>query len=205
MSWEEALQGAVLTDKTDVDVWSCVTLTRDIKQRPRIICMPIIMRNLWHQNSFFLVYNAQKKLLSIILQRSLLQRSPLWRRSSLLQRRSLLWKSMLLRRVVDTNTTWWRWTKVGVKPRRIVQRKVMDILLSFEMLSHKKRWTPISKALAVSECFVVYKWLFFTSYFMSTRVTPNRSKKLRYRDQHSASVVLGWCIVTFLGRKSVDG
>ena len=46
MSWEEALQGAVLTDKTDVDVWSCVTLTRDIKQRPRIICMPIIMRNL---------------------------------------------------------------------------------------------------------------------------------------------------------------
>jgi len=33
-------------------------------------------------------------------------------------------------------------------------------------------------------------------------------KKLRYREEHSASVVLGWCslyFMTFLGRKSVDG
>jgi len=31
------------------------------------------------------------------------------------------------------------------------------------------------------------------------------NKKLRYREKHSASVVLSWCTMTFLGRKSLDG
>jgi len=33
----------------------------------------------------------------------------------------------------------------------------------------------------------------------------NDNEKLRYREEHSASVVLSWCTLTFLGRKSVDG
>jgi len=32
---------------------------------------------------------------------------------------------------------------------------------------------------------------------MSTRATPNRSKTLRYREEHSASVVLSWCILAY--------
>jgi len=31
------------------------------------------------------------------------------------------------------------------------------------------------------------------------------NKKLRYREEHSASVVLSWCTLTFPGRASVNG
>jgi len=34
---------------------------------------------------------------------------------------------------------------------------------------------------------------------------PGNKKKLRYRKEHSASVVLNWYTLTFLGGKSVDG
>jgi len=35
--------------------------------------------------------------------------------------------------------------------------------------------------------------------------TQNYNKKLRYREKHSASVMLSWYTLTFLGRISVDG
>ena len=30
------------------------------------------------------------------------------------------------------------------------------------------------------------------------------NKKLRYREEHSASVVLSWCTLTFIGRQTTD-
>ena len=39
---------------------------------------------------------------------------------------------------------------------------------------------------------------------IKTVTDRNKNKKLRYREEHSASVVLSWCTLTFIGRQTTD-